>query len=124
MKPQPRSRKPITIPKATGPDPAALTTHNTSHPSDNRDASYASDSRDASVGRVGQLSLRGDTALFDELRGAWRHVTAANPDQGLVSFGPWVCQILETALTDLRHEHNQGQPFPHIPPGNIPRARR
>lgn len=127
MKPQPRPRKPV-IPKATGPDPAALTTtHNTSNNSHARhasDNSHTSDARHDSDSRVGRISLRGDTTLFDELRGAWRHVTAANPDQGLMGFGPWVCELLRSALIDLRQEHNQGQPFPRIPPGNIPHSRR
>ncbi len=133
MRPQPRARKTVTIPKADGPDPALIGASGTSSASPASAASSPSDAgatsdtdsasgagRSARAGTRprGQLSIWMDADALGRARTAWR-AQNATVDRPYQTFGQWVAAIIEQAVTDAEKRLNAGQRFDPTPPGQI-----
>lgn len=123
MKPTPRPRKPVAIPKAGGPDPAALTAETTT--SGTSSTSRASRTSRAS-GRPGkeQLAIWMDAGVLGRARTAWRAESVADVDNPYMPFSQWIATIIETAVTDSEQRLNHGLPYRPTPAGQIGRSTR
>ncbi|WP_136192971.1 hypothetical protein [Actinomyces procaprae] len=126
MKPQPRPRrKAVSIPKAAGPDPAALTAEANDSRAGNagNDSGTSGDGRRGSAREVGRLSIRMDADMLGRARSAWRAEAAASLGQPYRPFGQWVADLIEQATLDAEARLNGGAPFTPTPPGEIPYGR-
>jgi hypothetical protein len=124
MKPQPRRRE-VSIPKATGPDPAALT------------ASKAGNA--AIAGNVGNAGNNGGAGGADapvlkkitvsipaELAGRARTVWRLESAQPGIPFRPYremIADWIEAGVTEAEQRLNDGRPLTPTPAGQIPRGR-
>ncbi|WP_454921409.1 hypothetical protein [Actinomyces naeslundii] len=128
MKPQPR-RRAVSIPKATGPDPAALTAGQAANASiasndGNRDNggndSVAGDT-DASV--LKKITVRIPAELAGRARSVWR-LESAQPDTPFRAYHELIADWIEAGVTEAEERLNGGQPLPPTPAGQIPRGRQ
>ncbi|CED91314.1 hypothetical protein [Actinomyces succiniciruminis] len=118
MKPQPRPRKPVTIPKAGGPDPATLTAPGISQ------SSTASNGATASRGsEMKQLNIRVPAELAGRARTAWRVLMADGTGQPYSTFSGWVADLIEQAVMDAEERYNNGKPFNETSAGQLPLGR-
>ncbi|AYD89165.1 hypothetical protein D5R93_02230 [Actinomyces lilanjuaniae] len=117
MRPQPPTRRtPASLPKATGPDPAALTADTSNS---RRGSSASSAGRAGGAGSsVAKLTIRIDPDLLGRARSAWR-LQAADPGP-YPSFGSWVAGLIEEAVAVAEHHH--GGRLTPTPPGAIPNS--
>jgi len=127
VKPQPR-RRAVSIPKATGPDPAALTASQAAN------ASNASNSaNDGNAGNEGRASsadapvlkkitVRVPVELAGRARSVWR-LESAQPDTPFRSYNKLMTDFIEAGVTEAEERLNGGRPLPPTPAGQIPRGR-
>lgn len=120
MKPNPKPRKPLAIPKATGPDPAALTA---SKPTETSRTSRTSRASGAS-GRPGkeQLAIWMDADVLGRARTAWRAESVADVNNPYMPFSQWIATLIESAVIDSEQRLNHGLPYRPTPKGQIGRS--
>ena len=131
MKPQPR-RRVISIPKAAGPDPAALTAGQAANASNSANASNAGDSGNAgNDGGAGgadapvlkKITVRVPVELAGRARSVWR-LESAQPYTPYRSYNELMTDFIEAGVTEAEERLNGGQPLPPTPAGQIPRGRQ
>ena len=131
MKPQPRPRQTVSIPKATGPDPAALTAGQTAiagNASNSTNASRASN--DGNAGSDGgadapvlkKITVRVPVELAGRARSVWR-LESAQPDTPFRAYHELIADWIEAGVTEAEQRLNDGQPLTPTPAGQIPRGR-
>ena len=129
MKPQPRPRRTVSVPKATGPDPAALTaiqTGNASIAGNNGKSSNSGndgggDGSDAPVLR--KITIRVPIELAGRARSVWR-LESAQPYTPYRSYNELITDFIEAGVTEAEERLNGGRPLPPTPAGQIPRGRQ
>lgn len=122
MKPQPR-RRAVSIPKATGPDPAALTVGQASIASNagNAGNNGGADGADAPI--LKKITVRIPAELAGRARSVWR-LESAQPDTPFRSYNELIADWIEAGVTEAEQRLNGGQPLPPTPAGQIPRGRQ
>lgn len=68
-----------------------------------------------------RLSIRLDSALLAQIRSAWWNTAAVS---GTRTMSAWVIAALEAQLRAFEAEYNDGNPFPPVDAGEIPRGPR
>ena len=125
MKPQPR-RRAVSIPKATGPDPAALTAGQTANAT-----SIASNSGNAGNDSVAgntdapvlkKITVRIPTELAGRARSVWR-LESAQPDAPFRTYSELIADWIEAGVAEAEQRLNDGRPLTPTPAGQIPRGR-
>ena len=127
MKPQPR-RRAVSIPKATGPDPAALTASQTGNASiasndvnrDNAGNASVAGNTDAPV--LKKITIRVPIELAGRARSVWR-LESAQPYTPYRSYNELMTDFIEAGVTEAEQRLNGGRPLPPTPAGQIPRGR-
>ena len=124
MKPQPRRK--VSIPKATGPDPAALTAGqaaNASRASNSGNAGNAGggDGTDAPV--LKKITVRLPIELAGRARTVWR-LENAQPGSLVRPYHELIADWIEAGVTEAEQRLNDGRPLPPTPVGQIPRGRQ
>lgn len=113
MKPAPRPRRGTpTIPKASGPDPAAPTT---------APAGPGAGAPPAARTRA-KLTVTMDADDLGRARTAWR-LACAQPGADYPSLTAWVARLIVDATADIENCLNDGRPLPPTPAGVIPTGR-
>ena len=125
MKPQPR-RRAVSIPKATGPDPAALTAGQTANASNAGNRGNAGNNggaggTDAPV--LKKITIRVPIELAGRARSVWR-LESAQPYTPYRSYNKLMTDFIEAGVTEAEERLNGGQPLPPTPAGQIPRGRQ
>jgi len=124
VKPQPRRK--VSIPKATGPDPAALTAGqaaNASRASNSGNAGNAGggDGTDAPV--LKKITVRVPIELAGRARTVWR-LENAQPGSLVRPYHELIADWIEAGVTEAEQRLNDGRPLPPTPAGQIPRGRQ
>lgn len=125
MKPQPR-RRAVSIPKATGPDPAALTASQASIASNagNRgNAGNTGGAGGADAPVLKKLTIRVPIELAGRARSVWR-LESAQPYTPYRSYNELMTDFIEAGVTEAEERLNGGRPLPPTPAGQIPRGRQ
>ena len=129
MKPQPRPRRTPSVPKAVGPDPAALTAGqaaNASNASNSGNSGLAgrssSGTGSADVPILKKVTIRVPIELAGRARTVWR-LESAQPDIPYRSYNELMTDFIEAGVTEAEERLNGGQPLPPTPAGQIPRGR-
>ena len=125
MKPQPR-RRAVSIPKATGPDPAALTASQASIASNagNRgNAGNTGGAGGADAPVLKKITIRVPIELAGRARTVWR-LESAQPDIPYRSYNELMTDFIEAGVTEAEERLNGGRPLPPTPAGQIPRGRQ
>lgn len=122
MKPQPR-RRAISIPKAAGPDPAALTAGQAANANNDSNSANASNAgKDSSnVADITKLTVRIPTELVGRARSVWR-LESAQPETAFRSFSELIADWIEAGVTEAEQRLNDGRPLRPTPAGQIPRG--
>lgn len=125
MRPQPR-RRAVSIPKATGPDPAALTASKAGNAAIAGNVSNAgnnggTDGADAPI--LKKITVRVPIELAGRARTVWR-LESAQPYTPYRSYNELITDFIEAGVTDAEQRLNGGQPLPPTPAGQIPRGRQ
>lgn len=120
MKPQPRPRRTPNVPKAVGPDPAALTAGQAAN------ASIASndgggDGTEAPV--LKKITVRVPIELAGRARTVWR-LENAQPGSLVRPYHELIADWIEAGVTEAEQRLNDGRPLPPTPAGQIPRGRQ
>lgn len=124
MKPQPRRRE-VSIPKATGPAPAALTASkagnaaiagNVGNAGNNGGAGGA----DAPV--LKKITIRVPAELAGRARSVWR-LESAQPATPFRPYHEMIAEWIEAGVTEAEQRLNNGRPLAPTPAGQIPRGR-
>lgn len=68
-----------------------------------------------------RLSIRIDAELLGQIRSAWWNTAAVS---GTRTMSAWVIDALKVQLRAFEAEYNDGQPFPPVDAGEIPRGPR
>ena len=123
MKPQPRRK--VSIPKATGPDPAALTAGQAANASNASNSSNAgndggADGTDAPI--LKKITIRVPIELAGRARSVWR-LESAQPYTPYRSYNELMTDFIEAGVTEAEQRLNGGRPLPPTPAGQIPRGR-
>lgn len=126
MKPQPR-RRAVSIPKATGPDPAALTASQAANASiasndgnrDNAGNDSIAGNTDAPV--LKKITVRIPIELAGRARSVWR-LESAQPETAFRSFSELIADWIEAGVTEAEQRLNDGRPLRPTPAGQIPRG--
>lgn len=127
MKPQPR-RRAVSIPKATGPDPAALTAGhaaNASIASNGGNSSNAGNdggAHDADAPVLKKITVRVPIELAGRARSVWR-LESADPDAPFRTYSELIADWIEAGVTEAEQRLNGGRPLSPTPVGQIPRGR-
>lgn len=124
MKPQPR-RRAVSIPKATGPDPAALTAGqaaNASNASNSGNAGNDGGAHDADAPVLKKITVRIPAELAGRARSVWR-LESADPDAPFRTYSELIADWIEAGVTEAEQRLNDGRPLPPTPVGQIPRGR-
>lgn len=120
MKPQPRRK--VSIPKATGPDPAALTAGQAANASIASNSSNAgNDGADAPV--LKKITVRIPSELAGRARSVWR-LENAQPGAPFRAYSELIADWIEAGVTEAEQRLNDGRPLPPTPAGQIPRGRQ
>ena len=124
MKPQPR-RRAVSIPKATGPDPAALTTGQAANASNASNSGNAGNNggaggTDAPV--LKKITVRIPAELAGRARSVLR-LESAQPYTPYRSYNELITDFIEAGVTEAEERLNGGHPLPPTPAGQIPRGR-
>ena len=131
MKPQPR-RRAVSIPKATGPDPAALTAGQVANASNASNASNVGNKGNAGNGGgddgadapvLKKITVRIPAELAGRARSVWR-LESAQPDAPFRAYSELIADWIEAGVTEAEERLNDGQPLPPTPAGQIPRGRQ
>ena len=125
MKPQPR-RRAVSIPKATGPDPAALTASKAGNAAiagnvGNAGNTGGAGGADAPV--LKKITIRVPIELAGRARSVWR-LESAQPDTPFRSYNKLMTDFIEAGVTEAEERLNGGRPLPPTPAGQIPRGRQ
>lgn len=118
MKPQPR-RRAISIPKAGGPDPAALTAGQAANASIASNDGRADDA-DAPV--LKKITVRIPAELAGRARSVWR-LESAQPDAPFRTYSELIADWIEAGVAEAEQRLNDGRPLTPTPAGQIPRGR-
>ena len=124
MKPQPR-RRAVSIPKATGPDPAALTASqaaNASNASNSGNAGNDGGAHEADAPVLKKITIRVPIELAGRARTIWR-LESAQPYTPYRSYNQLMTDFIEAGVTEAEEHLNGGRPLPPTPAGQIPRGR-
>lgn len=127
MKPRPR-RRAVSIPKAGGPDPAALTADQAANASNASNASNSSNAgndggaHDADAPVLKKITVRVPIELAGRARSVWR-LESAQPHTPYRSYNKLMTDFIEAGVTEAEERLNGGQPLPPTPAGQIPRGR-
>ena len=127
MKPQPR-RRAVSIPKAAGPDPAALTASQTGNAAiasndGNRDtAGNASVAGTTDAPVLKKITIRVPIELAGRARSVWR-LESAQPDAPFRTYSELIADWIEAGVTEAEQRLNDGRPLTPTPAGQIPRGR-
>ena len=128
MKPQPR-RRAVSIPKAGGPDPAALTASQAANASiasnvgNSSNAGNDGGADDADVPVLKKVTIRIPAELAGRARSVWR-LESAQPYTPYRSYNELMTDFIEAGVTEAEERLNGGQPLPPTPAGQIPRGRQ
>lgn len=125
MKSQPR-RRAVSIPKATGPDPAALTAGqaaNASNTSNSGNAGNIGGAGGADAPVLKKITIRVPIELAGRARSVWR-LESAQPYTPYRSYNELMTDFIEAGVTEAEERLNGGQPLPPTPAGQIPRGRQ
>ena len=123
MKPQPRRK--VSIPKATGPDPAALTAGqaaNASNIGNRGNAGNDGGADGAEAPLLKKITVRIPAELAGRARSVWR-LESAQPDTPYRSYSELIADWIEDGVTEAEQRLNGGRPLTPTPPGQIPRGR-
>jgi len=121
MKPQPRPRRrAVSVPKATGPDPAALTASQAAIAS-NAGNNGGTSGADAPI--LKKITVRVPIELAGRARSVWR-LENAQPYTPYRSYNELMTDFIEAGVTEAEERLNGGQPLPPTPAGQIPRGRQ
>lgn len=124
MKPQPRRK--VSIPKATGPDPAALTAGQAANASNTSNSGNAGndgggDGTDAPV--LKKITVRVPIELAGRARSVWR-LENAQPGSLVRPYHELIADWIEAGVTEAEQRLNGGRPLSPTPAGQIPRGRQ
>lgn len=121
MKPQPR-RRAVSIPKATGPDPAALTASQAGNAAiaGNVGNNGGADGADAPVLKKITVSIPAE--LAGRARTVWR-LESAQPGIPFRPYREMIADWIEAGVTEAEQRLNDGRPLTPTPAGQIPRGR-
>ena len=125
MKPQPR-RRTVSIPKATGPDPAALTASqaaNASNASNSGNAGNDGGAHDADAPVLKKITVRVPAELAGRARSVWR-LENAQPGSLVRPYHKLIADWIEAGVTEAEQRLNGGRPLSPTPAGQIPRGRQ
>ena len=122
MKPQPR-RRAVSIPKATGPDPAALTAGQAANASNSSNAGNDAGAHDADAPVLKKITIRVPIELAGRARSVWR-LECAQPYTPYRSYNELMTDFIEAGVTEAEQRLNGGRPLPPTPAGQIPRGRQ
>lgn len=125
MKPQPR-RRAVSIPKATGPDPAALTASqaaNASNASNSGNAGNDGGAHDADAPVLKKITVRVPAELAGRARTVWR-LENAQPGSLVRPYHKLIADWIEAGVTEAEQRLNGGRPLSPTPVGQIPRGRQ
>ena len=128
MKPQPR-RRAISIPKAAGPDPAALTAGQAANASiasndgksSNSGNDGGGDGSDAPV--LKKITVRVPAELAGRARSVWR-LENAQPGSLVRPYHELIANWIEAGVIEAEHRLNDVRTLPPTPAGQIPRGRQ
>ena len=127
MKPRPPRRK-VSIPKATGPDPAALTAgqaanaSNASNSANDGNAGNEGRASSADAPVLKKITVRIPAELAGRARSVWR-LESAQPDTPFRAYHELIADWIEAGVTEAEQRLNDGQPLTPTPAGQIPRGR-
>ena len=127
MKPQPR-RRAISIPKAGGPDPAALTAGQAANASiasnigNSSNAGNDGGADDADVPVLKKVTIRIPAELAGRARTVWR-LESAQPGIPFRPYREMIADWIEAGVTEAEQRLNDGRPLIPTPAGQIPRGR-
>lgn len=127
MKPQPRRK--VSIPKATGPDPAALTAGQAANASRASNDGKASNSGNDAGGdgtdapALKKITVRVPIELAGRARTVWR-LENAQPGSLVRPYHELIADWIEAGVTEAEQRLNDGRPLPPTPAGQIPRGRQ
>jgi len=122
VKPQPRPRQTVSIPKATGPDPAALTAGQTAIAGNASNDGNAGSDGGADAPVLKKITVRVPVELAGRARSVWR-LESAQPDTPFRSYNKLMTDFIEAGVTEAEERLNGGRPLPPTPAGQIPRGR-
>ncbi|WP_144020824.1 hypothetical protein [Actinomyces oris] len=129
MKPQPRPRRTPNVPKAVGPDPAALTASQAANASitsnDGKTSNSGNDGgRDGTDAPVlKKITVRIPIELAGRARTVWR-LENAQPGSPVRPYHELIAAWIEAGVIQAEERLNDGQPLPPTPTGQIPRGRQ
>lgn len=128
MKPQPR-RRAVSIPKATGPDPAALTAGQAANATSiaSNVGNSGNAGNDGGAGNVDapvlkKITVRIPVELAGRARSVWR-LESAQPGIPFRPYREMIADWIEAGVTEAEQRLNDGRPLPPTPAGQIPRGR-
>ena len=128
MKPQPRPRRTPSVPKAVGPDPAALTAGQAANASiasnigNSSNAGNDDGAHDADAPVLKKVTIRIPAELAGRARSVWR-LESAQPDAPFRTYNELIADWIEAGVTEAEQRLNDGRPLPPTPAGQIPRGR-
>ena len=122
MKPQPR-RRAVSIPKATGPDPAALTASQAANASNSGNAGNNGGAGGADAPVLKKITVRVPIELAGRARSV-RRLESAQPYTPYRSYNELMTDFIEAGVTEAEERLNGGRPLPPTPAGQIPRGRQ
>lgn len=122
MKPQPR-RRTVSIPKATGPDPAALTASQAAIAGNASNSGLAGSDGGADAPVLKKITIRVPIELAGRARSVWR-LESAQPYTPYRSYNELMTDFIEAGVTEAEERLNGGRPLPPTPAGQIPRGRQ
>ena len=126
MKSQPRPRRTPNVPKAVGPDPAALTasqTGNARNASHNGNAGNDGGAHDADAPVLKKITVRVPIELAGRARTVWR-LESVQPGSPIRPYRELIADWIEAGVTEAEQRLNDGRPLPPTPAGQIPRGRQ
>lgn len=125
MKPQPR-RRAVSIPKATGPDPAALTASQTGNAAIAGNVGNAGNNGEADgadVPILKKITVSIPAELAGRARTVWR-LESARPGIPFRPYREMIADWIEAGVTEAEQRLNDGRPLTPTPVGQIPRGRQ
>lgn len=123
MKSQPR-RRAVSIPKAGGPDPAALTAGQAVNAviASNIGSSSKAGNDGADPPVLKKITVRVPIELAGRARSVWR-LESAEPDAPFRTYSELIADWIEAGVTEAEQRLNGGRPLSPTPAGQIPRGR-
>lgn len=125
MKPQPRPRRTPNVPKAVGPDPAALTAGqaaNASRASNSGNAGNDGGGDGTDAPALKKITVSIPAELAGRARTVWR-LESARPGIPFRPYREMIADWIEVGVTEAEQRLNDGRPLTPTPAGQIPRGR-